>query len=78
MRNRRRFCAACGRRLSPNPYPVSEDGDAWTYVGVECWRKIRSAGPAGYVPPNGTVRLFPLRPEHLARIVNGWRDSTVD
>lgn len=53
-------CFACGRRLGRNPALVDTRDGQTAYVGTECAKLVRAGGDAGYQPPLGGPRLYPL------------------
>ncbi len=53
-------CYACDRRLGKTPTLVDTRDAQLVYVGSECARLVRAAGEAGYQPPLGGPRLYPL------------------
>jgi hypothetical protein len=59
-------CFACDRRLGKTPALVDTGEDQTVYVGRECFKAIRAAGPAGYQPPTGGPRLYVLTPDRAA------------
>jgi hypothetical protein len=56
-------CFACDRPLGQNPRLVDTRDDQKVYVGSECAKLVDEAGEAGYQPPKGGPRLYPLREE---------------
>ena len=65
-------CFACDRVIRrPTPFLADTRDDQVVHVGPECLRKIEAAGDAGYQPPAGVPRLYPvsaLSPEMQSRI----------
>lgn len=54
-------CYACGRKLGKKTPKAADTRDAqWVYVGSECSKKIEAAGDAGWQPPKGGPRLYPM------------------
>ncbi len=53
-------CFACGRQLNTCCLVDTRDGQE-VFVGKECYRKIMAAGDAGYQPPQGGPKLYPIR-----------------
>lgn len=55
-------CFACGKPLRAllTPFEVDTRDGQTVFVGPECNRKVQSAGEAGYQPPLGGPRLYPL------------------
>jgi len=58
-------CFACGRRLGRYPTLVDTRDDQRVFVGRECAIEIERAGEAGWQPPKGGPRLWPIPPEKL-------------
>lgn len=57
----RERCFACGRLIRrTNPHRVDTRDDQTVYVGPECYRLVMNAGDAGYQPPLGGPRLYPM------------------
>ena len=55
-------CFACGRRLGhAHSYRADTRDEQIVFVGSECHKLIEAAGEAGYQPPKGGPRLYPLR-----------------
>ncbi len=54
-------CFACDRviRRTP-PFLADTRDDQVVHVGPECLSKIEAAGDAGYQPPAGGPRLYPV------------------
>ena len=54
-------CFACGKVIH-RAVPLLADtrDDQVTFVGADCWRKVKEAGEAGYQPPRGGPRLYPF------------------
>lgn len=53
-------CFACDRPLGKNPRLVDTRDGQKVYVGSECAKLVDDAGDAGYQPPRGGPRLWPL------------------
>lgn len=53
-------CFACGRPLGCTPRTVDTRDDQFVFVGMECLKLVLAAGDAGYQPPRGGPRLWPL------------------
>lgn len=55
-------CFACGRQLSKVTAPQKADTrDAQiVLVGSDCFKHISAAGDAGWQPPKGGPRLYPM------------------
>lgn len=53
-------CFACDKRLGKNPKTADTRDDQIVFVGSECFKMIEKAGEAGYQPPKGGPRLYPL------------------
>ena len=53
-------CFACDRVLGKNPTRVDTRDAQTVFVGSECAKHILAAGDAGWQPPKGGPRLFPL------------------
>ena len=58
--NKTEKCFACGRRLGKYPLLVDTRDAQTVYVGSECGKLIVAAGDAGYQPPTGGPRLYPI------------------
>lgn len=56
----RERCFACGRTLGKNPLRVDTRDAQTVFVGRDCGKLVLAAGEAGYQPPRGGPRLFPL------------------
>lgn len=57
----RERCFACGRLIRRRePLRVDTRDDQTVFVGSDCYRMVMDAGEAGYQPPLGGPRLFPL------------------
>jgi hypothetical protein len=57
----RERCFACGRLIQrPDPHRADTRDDQIVFVGPECYRMVVAAGEAGYQPPLGGPRLFPV------------------
>lgn len=54
-------CFACGKKLGKNPTLVDTRDAQLVYVGRECAKKVAQAGEAGWLPPSGGLRLYPIR-----------------
>lgn len=58
---RKEPCFACGRPIYlVNPPRVDTRDDQTVFVGTDCYRKVVEAGEAGYQPPRGGPRLYPM------------------
>lgn len=53
-------CFACGKAMRSWGTMVDTKEDQAPYVGPECAKKIKRAGPKGYQPPLGGPRLYVL------------------
>ena len=53
-------CFACDRPLGKNPARVDTRDAQTVYVGSECAKLVAAAGDAGYQPPRGGPRLYPI------------------
>lgn len=54
-------CFACDKPLL-TPAILADTRDAQVvHVGPDCAKKIAKAGDAGYQPPKGGPRLYPIR-----------------
>jgi len=53
-------CFACDRPLGKTPRLVDTRDAQQVFVGVECAKHIDRAGDAGYQPPKGGPRLYPI------------------
>lgn len=53
-------CFACGRKLGRNPTRVDTRDAQTVLVGRECAKLVKASGVAGYQPPKGGPRLYPL------------------
>lgn len=53
-------CAACGRILGQKFEADPRDGNGPVFVGPDCHKRIVKAGHAGFAPPNGGPRLYPM------------------
>jgi len=53
-------CFACGRKLGRSYALVDTRDDQLVYVGSECFKLVMQAGDAGYQPPLGGPRLYPI------------------
>jgi len=53
-------CFACDRALGRKPKVVDTRDAQFVHVGVDCFRKIVSAGDSGYQPPKGGPKLYAL------------------
>lgn len=53
-------CFACGRTLGAKPMLVDTRDGQTVYVGRECAKLVVAAGDAGYQPPKGGPRLYPM------------------
>lgn len=54
-------CFACDRKIGKRgPCDADTRDDQIVYVGEECAKKIRAAGDAGYQPPLGGPKLYPM------------------
>jgi hypothetical protein len=58
-------CFACGRHLGKNPLRVDTRDGQTVFVGRECVKHVLAAGDAGWQPPRGGPRLFPLPADRL-------------
>jgi hypothetical protein len=56
-------CFACGRNLGSSPFRVDTRDAQTVFVGRECYKLVVRAGEAGYQPPQGGPRLYPLAGE---------------
>lgn len=57
-------CFACDRAIKRKQPLEADTRDGQTvFVGAECHRLIVAAGDAGYQPPKGGPRLYPLAGE---------------
>ena len=64
-------CFACGKKLGKKPALADTRDEQIVYVGRECAKKIAQAGDAGWQPPDGGLRLYPVKAEDQARIEAG-------
>lgn len=55
-----KHCFACGKRLGKSPTLVDTRDCQTVYVGRECAKLVQQAGEAGYQPPQGGPRLYPM------------------
>ena len=54
-------CFACDRIIQRKvPFQADTRDDQIVYVGPECFKLVSAAGDAGYQPPKGGPRLYPL------------------
>lgn len=51
-------CFACERNLGRKPALVTTLDGQQTFVGRECYKKIKDAGYPGWQPPTGGPRLY--------------------
>lgn len=58
-------CFACGRKTGRNPRRADTRDDQVVLIGSECYKLIRAAGEAGWQPPMGGPRLYPLTRERI-------------
>ena len=56
-------CFACDRPLGKKPLLVDTRDAQKVYVGRECGKLVMSAGEAGYQPPKGGPKLYPIKAE---------------
>lgn len=54
-------CFACDKPLGKAPQLVGCKDKQDVHVGINCYRKIKAAGAAGYQPPKGGPRLYLLQ-----------------
>lgn len=54
-------CFACNRPLGKRSRLVDTRDGQTVYVGLGCFKEILRAGNAGYLPPLGGPRLYPIR-----------------
>lgn len=54
----RTLCFACGREIHGGSVSVWTADPQMQYVGPECAKYIRDAGPEGYQPSKGGPRLY--------------------
>lgn len=55
-------CFACDRRLGRKPLLVDTRDSQKVYVGSECAKHVKRAGDAGWQPPKGGPKLYPINP----------------
>ncbi len=55
-------CFACGKKLGKAPARVDTRDGQTVFVGSDCFRKVQSAGEAGYLPKLG-LRLWAMKAE---------------
>lgn len=55
-------CFACGKPLFTPPILADTRDAQIVRVGPDCAQKITKAGDAGYQPPKGGPRLYPMPP----------------
>lgn len=54
-------CFACGRKLGKRGGFLVDTRDGQeVFIGPECFKHVQAAGDAGYQPPKGGPRLWPL------------------
>lgn len=58
-------CFACDKPISRKDtillsHEVDTRDDQIVFVGADCFRKVKAAGDAGYQPPKGGPRLYPV------------------
>lgn len=57
----REHCFACGRVIRHKvPFKADTRDAQIVYVGPECFKLVAAAGEAGYQPPKGGPRLYPV------------------
>lgn len=56
-------CFACDRPLGKTSREVDTRDAQTVYVGSECFKLVQAAGEAGYQPPKGGPRLYPMKGE---------------
>ena len=54
-------CYACDKSLGRNPALADTRDNQIVFVGTECSKQIQRAGNAGWQPPKGGPRLYPIR-----------------
>jgi hypothetical protein len=56
-------CFACDRLIHrKDPLAADTRDGQEVFIGAECAKKIAAAGEAGWQPPKGGPRLYPLLP----------------
>ena len=56
-------CFACGRVIRrADPIRVDTRDAQTVFVGPECYKRVLEAGDAGWLPPGGCLRLYPMPP----------------
>jgi hypothetical protein len=53
-------CFACDRTMKGDPQQADTRNGQIVYVGPCCLKKIIATGDAGYQPPKGGPRLYPM------------------
>ena len=53
-------CFACDRPIKGQPCTVDTRDDQTVFVGPDCFKHVMAAGDAGYQPPKGGPRLYPM------------------
>ncbi len=60
-------CFACDRVIKrKQPLEADTRDGQIVFVGSECFKMIMASGEAGYQPPKGGPRLFPM-PTHVGK-----------
>jgi hypothetical protein len=52
-------CFACDRPLK-GKHLVDTRDDQTVFVGPDCFKRVKAAGDAGWQPPKGGPRLYPV------------------